>query len=96
MSAGGRHGEGPGPESRFPTATGYRLVTHTSDFCISDRGRRLEDYLTLLPVEPLTRYFFRDGTVLDASRDLARMAEQIERIEPDHRPGAFMAVLVPQ
>ena len=44
-------------------------------------GRRLEDYLTLQPVEPLTRYFYRDGTVLDASRDLARMAEQIARLD---------------
>jgi phytoene desaturase len=45
-------------------------------------GRSLSDSLTLLPVEPLTRYFYRDGVVLDAVRDLAQMAEQIEQIEP--------------
>jgi phytoene desaturase len=45
-------------------------------------GRRLDDYLTLVSVEPLTRYFYRDGTVLDATPDLAHMARQIEAIEP--------------
>ena len=25
-------------------------------------GEHLEDYLTLKPVDPLTRYFFTDGT----------------------------------
>lgn len=44
-------------------------------------GRRLTDYLTLLRVEPLTRYFYPDGVVLDATRDLARMAEQIAALD---------------
>jgi phytoene desaturase len=45
-------------------------------------GRRLADYLDLRLVEPLTRYFYPDGVVLDATRDLPRMAEQIARLEP--------------
>jgi phytoene desaturase len=45
-------------------------------------GRRLEDYLTLLPVEPLTRYFWPDGTHLDLSRDLPKTAAQISALEP--------------
>ncbi len=44
-------------------------------------GRRLEDYLTLLPVEPLTRYFYPDNTALDATRDWPHMAEQIARLD---------------
>ncbi|MBZ0295232.1 MAG: phytoene desaturase, partial [Anaerolineae bacterium] len=44
-------------------------------------GRKLEDYLTLLPMEPLTRYFYPDGVVLDASRDLSKMAAQIEALD---------------
>ncbi len=44
-------------------------------------GRRLEDYVTLEPVEPLTRYFYPDGAIFDASRDLPRMLRQIEQIE---------------
>ncbi|MGC9348153.1 MAG: phytoene desaturase family protein [Anaerolineae bacterium] len=45
-------------------------------------GRDMEDYLSLMPVEPITRYLYPDGTVLDATRDLPRMAEQIERLNP--------------
>lgn len=44
-------------------------------------GRRLDDYLTLLPVEPLTRYFYPDGARIDATRDLTRMAEQIAALD---------------
>ncbi len=45
-------------------------------------GRRLEDDLTLLPVAPLTRYFYRDGVVLDMQRDAAEMDSAIHAIEP--------------
>ncbi len=45
-------------------------------------GGSLNDYVTLEPVEPLTRYFYHDGVVLDASSDLTVMLPQIERLEP--------------
>jgi phytoene desaturase len=34
-------------------------------------GRRLDDYLTLVPIDPLTRYHYPDGTVLDVRASLA-------------------------
>jgi phytoene desaturase len=43
-------------------------------------GARLEDYLTLEPVEPITRYFYSDGVTLDVTRDLPKMADQIRRL----------------
>jgi phytoene desaturase len=45
-------------------------------------GRRLEDYLSLVPIDPLTRYHYPDGTVLDISTSLAQTVANIERIEP--------------
>jgi phytoene desaturase len=68
----------------FRWDTGPSVITMRPVFeeLFAAAGRRLDDYLTLQPVEPLTRYFYRDGTVIDASRDLARMAEQIARLEP--------------
>ncbi len=45
-------------------------------------NRKLDDYLSLLPIEPLTRYFYPDGIVFDASRDLPNMMQQIASIEP--------------
>jgi phytoene desaturase len=71
-------------ESGFRWDTGPSVITMRWVFedLFAAAGRKLEDYLTLQPVEPLTRYFYPDGTVLDATRDLARMAAQIEQIEP--------------
>lgn len=72
------------------TAGGFRFDTGPS--VITMRGvfedlfraanRRLDDYLTLLPVEPLTRYFWQDGSRLDLSRDLPTTAAQISKLEP--------------
>ncbi|HAJ35875.1 MAG TPA: phytoene desaturase [Chloroflexi bacterium] len=63
--------------------TGPSVITMRPVFeeLFAAAGRRLEEYLTLEPVEPLTRYFFPDGTRLDATRDLARMAEQIAALD---------------
>lgn len=45
-------------------------------------GRRLQDQVQLIPVEPLTRYFFADGKRLDLSRDLSKTAAAIAALEP--------------
>ena len=68
----------------FRWDTGPSVITMRPAFeeLFAAAGRRLDDYLTLLPVNPLTRYFYRDGTVLDATGDLSRMAAQIERLDP--------------
>ena len=67
----------------FRWDTGPSVITMRSVFeeLFSAAGRRLEDYLDLLPVEPLTRYFYPDGTVLDATRDLPRMLEQVRALD---------------
>jgi phytoene desaturase len=44
-------------------------------------GRRIEDYLTLVPVDPLTRYFGPQGRVLDISASLARTVAQIDALD---------------
>lgn len=44
-------------------------------------GRQLETYLDLRPVEPLTRYFYADGTVLNATAFLPSMLAQIEALD---------------
>ena len=68
----------------FRWDTGPSVITMRPVFeeLFAAAGRRLDDYLTLLPVNPLTRYFYRDGTVLDATGDFRRMADQIERLDP--------------
>jgi phytoene desaturase len=46
----------------------------------------------LLPVEPLTRYFYPDGTVLDATRDLSAMTQQIAKLN-EHDVEGYLAYL---
>ncbi|MDX9993397.1 MAG: phytoene desaturase family protein [Anaerolineales bacterium] len=68
----------------FRWDTGPSLITMRPVFeeLFQSAGRRLEDYLTLLPLEPLTRYFWPDGVRLDLSRDLPKTAAQITALEP--------------
>ncbi len=81
-SVGGKMGERVDAGFRWDTGPSVITMPHVFTELFAAAGRRLEDYLTLLPVDPLTRYFWRDGTQLDASADLARMSAQIAALEP--------------
>lgn len=67
---------------RFDTGPSVITMRHVFQQLFDLAGRRMEDYLTLIPVDPMTRYFFADGTRLDATSNLSEMAQQIEQIEP--------------
>lgn len=94
-----KNGQVGGKMSRFQTDgftwdTGPSVITmrHVFEELFAAANRSLDHYLTLLPVEPLTRYFYPDGIVLDASRDLPHMAEQIARLDERDVEG-YMAFL---
>lgn len=76
-AVGGKMAQLYGDGFRWDTGPSVITMRHVLEDLFRAAGRRLEDYLTLVPVEPLTRYFYADGTVLDASRDLSKMAGQI-------------------
>lgn len=65
---------------RFDTGPSVITMRHVFEDLFASSGRKLEDYLDLVQVEPMTRYFYPDGFVLDASSDLSKMASQIEII----------------
>ena len=79
----------------FRWDTGPSVITMRGVFedLFSAAGRHLDDYLTLLPVEPLTRYFWPDGSRLDLSRDLPATAAQIAAFDSRDTEGylAFLA-----
>ncbi|MBX3179242.1 MAG: phytoene desaturase [Candidatus Hydrogenedentes bacterium] len=50
-------------------------------------GRRLEDYVTLLPVEPMYRLQWDDGDQLDYTADLEDMLAQIRKRNPKDADG---------
>lgn len=60
-------------------------------------GRRLEDYVDLIPLDPYYRVWFHDGTHLDYVGDPARMKEQMARFSPGDaaRYDAFMEAVRP-
>jgi len=51
-------------------------------------GRRPEDYLDLVNLDPQWRCHYEDGTVLDLTADEAAMAARLDRQFPAHCPGA--------
>lgn len=76
-----RAGGPDGGSFRWDTGPSVITMRHVLEDLFAAAGRRLEDYLALRPVEPLTRYFYADGAVLDATRDWPRLADQIARLD---------------
>jgi phytoene desaturase len=68
----------------FHWDTGPTVITmrHVFDNLFQTAGRKLSDYIEFTRPDPLTRYFFPDGLVFDATSDLTRMLAQIERLNP--------------
>ena len=46
--------------------------------CFSEAGRRMEDYLDLVRLDPQWRCFFNDGVTLDLLQDPAQMAAKLD------------------
>ncbi len=79
---GGKMGELRSGGYRWDTGPSVLTMRPVIEDLFTAAGRRLDDYVTLLPIDPLTRYFYPDGTVLDACRDWPRLAAQIAALEP--------------
>lgn len=64
--------------------TGPSVVTMRPVFdrIFQRANHRLDDYLDLIPIDPLTRYFYTDGCILDVTRDWPRLAAQIGALHP--------------
>jgi phytoene desaturase len=48
----------------------------------AEAGRKLDELVTLTQVDPVCRYHFPDGSVLDARSDPGAMAAEVERFSP--------------
>lgn len=79
---GGKMGEMRQDGFRWDTGPSVITMRHVFEALFSTAGRRLEDYIQLKPIEPLTRYFFADGTRIDAYLDPVKMLAEVERIAP--------------
>ena len=78
-----------GGKVNFVEANGYKFDTGASlltmrhvfedlfDFC----GKSIENYLDIIPLEPICRYFWSDGKRFEASSDLRKTESEIAKIE---------------
>ena len=71
-------------QAGFRWDTGPTVITlnHVLEDLFAAAGRRMQDYgLTLVPMDPLTRYTYPDGTVLDIRSSLAQTVANIEALD---------------
>ncbi|MGN6554333.1 MAG: phytoene desaturase family protein [Verrucomicrobiota bacterium] len=53
----------------------------------TEAGRRMEDYLELIRLDPQWRCFFEDGSVLDLVQDCQAMAQKLDQFAPGSNSG---------
>ena len=76
----------------FDTGASLLTMRHVVEDLFESAGRRLADYLTLEPLEPLCRYKWPDGARLDVSADAEKTEREIGHIAPEDA-GAFRRFL---
>ena len=91
----------PGGRANLIEADGFRFDTGPSllnypwvfEELFAAAGRRLADYVTLLPVDPSIHFRWLDGARLTLSSNLQRLQQECARLEPEVAPGllAFLA-----
>lgn len=80
-------GETLGGKLQQVTASGYRFDRGPSTITMPEAfrevytkaGRHMEDYVSLYRVEPVTRNFFADGSIVDLCSNTEAIADQIAR-----------------
>ena len=77
---GGRNGLLEKSGYRFDTVPSVLTMPDLIRDALAEVGEELEDWLELMPVSPLYRAFFADGTQLDVHANTAQMEEEISRV----------------
>ncbi len=52
-------------------------------------GRKMEDYVRIVELQPHWRNFFEDGTVMDLSSDMRVMEEELRKVSPEEARGFY-------
>ncbi len=68
---------------RFDTGASLLTMPFVIDELFDVAGFKRSDYLDFLPMEPICRYFFSDGAVMDASADKQKMEAAIAQLSPN-------------
>lgn len=67
---------------QFDTGASLLTMRHVFEELFDFCEKRIEDYLTIVPLDPICRYAWSDGARFDASSDLRKTESEIARIEP--------------
>ena len=67
---------------KFDTGASLLTMRHVFEELFAFCERRVEDYLEIVPLDPICRYFWSDETTFDASSDLEKTEAEIARIAP--------------
>ncbi len=70
---------------RFDTGPSLLTMPFVLEQLFDSCYHKLSDYLELIPMEPLCRYFYPSGTIFDAYSDLPKTLKQIETFAPEDR-----------
>jgi phytoene desaturase len=87
----------PGGKLNLLEADGFRFDTGPSLITMPGvlastfkaAGRRMQDYLTIEPLDPICRYNWPDGSRLDISPNLPRLAQAVGAFSPGDLTGLF-------
>jgi phytoene desaturase len=87
----------PGGKMNLVETAGFRFDTGPSLITLPGvlvdtfraAGRRIEDYLTLKPLDPICRYRFADGSRLDVSSNLPRLVTEVGNLAPQEVTNLF-------
>jgi len=66
----------------FDTGASLLTMPHVLEELFEFCGQRLSDYLQLIELDPICRYFWPDGTSLDATSDLEKSESRIADVSP--------------
>ncbi len=67
---------------RFDAGPSLLTMPFVVDELFAFLGFRRENFLDFAPIEPICRYFYPDGTRLDASADVEKMKREMVRLAP--------------
>ncbi|MDZ7377687.1 MAG: phytoene desaturase family protein, partial [candidate division KSB1 bacterium] len=68
---------------RFDTGPSLLTMPFVIDELFDSIGEKRSDYLEFVPIDPICRYFWQDGSTLDATADTSRMISEMRKFSED-------------
>lgn len=68
---------------KFDTGASLLTIKHILEEIFEFAEHNLKDYLEIISLEPICRYFWSDKTIFDASANIAKTENEIARLEPN-------------